>query len=286
MLRGLRWYWAKRRLARPGRLVRPAAVSEFRYERHTFCLEDFPPNTDAYGQLADLWDAYSAWFVPRYGTFLAAAGRYYGVPVRSVLDLACGTGLLTRQVAKRAESVVGLDVNDAMLAQARLRTSASNVRYLHGDFRSFSLGETFDVILCGSNSLNYVQTRAELVDVFACVQRHLRPGGLFVFDTVDDRYCHQVTGLRTVAVVDGQRFEVYTFYDPQTRVSESRLVMGKSVERHRRIPIAAGDVGKAVAGSGLTLTEHFSANTFRWRELPQVGQFFVLRLTKPASRER
>jgi 2-polyprenyl-3-methyl-5-hydroxy-6-metoxy-1,4-benzoquinol methylase len=56
-----------------------------------------------------------------------ALGRYYGVPANLVLDLACGAGLLSRQLAARVNMVVGLDANELMLDQAGRLTNEANV---------------------------------------------------------------------------------------------------------------------------------------------------------------
>src|SRR5262245_44423481 len=104
MLRWLTWHLAKLRLAKvrlpPGQVwvhVAPPAGAA-----------DRPANTEPYGQLACCWDEFADWFVPRYAPFLFAAGRHYGMAIGSVLDLACGTGLLSRDLARRGASVVGL----------------------------------------------------------------------------------------------------------------------------------------------------------------------------------
>jgi hypothetical protein len=78
--------------------------------------------------------------------------------------------------------------------------------------------------------------------------------------------------MRTVVCVDGERFEIYSFYDPADRESECRVVIGGSVERHRRIPIDESDVECAARKSGLGVIEHFA---------PKVGiqHFYVLRKT-------
>ena len=151
-----------------------------------------PPDTQGYEKLAGLWNDFADWFVPGYGRFVPAAGVYYRQPVRCVLDLACGTGLLTRQLAARVDCVVGLDASGAMLREARLRTTETNVRYVEMDFRNFELAESFDAVVCGSDSLNYLETAQQLADVFRCVERHLCAGGLFIFDVLDNgcsRHC-------------------------------------------------------------------------------------------------
>ena len=246
-------------------------------EPHRASVKDFPPTVESYSRLADLWNQYAATFVPPYGPFLPAATRHYRTPIGSVLDLACGTGLQTRQIARRADSVVGVDASAAMLRRAADRTPDRNVRYAAGDFRAFDLGETFDAAVCGGDSLNYVHVPAELADVFVCVRRHLRPGGLFAFDVIDGRFCCAVATTRTVAQVGRERFEVYYFYDPKTRVSEARAVLTWAVERHRRVPIDEADVRRAAAASGLVVAEHFSHNTLSFFSTMAARQFYVLR---------
>ncbi len=286
MFAQLRWDFAKRRLASyPSRPL--FAKVKQAYQLHRARVEDFPPNAEGYAQLAALWDAYAAWFVPGYGPFLAAAADYYRRPIRTVLDLACGTGLLTRQVARRAESVVGLDLCTAMLAEARARTKDSHVRYVRGDFRDFRLGATFDAVICGSDSLNYITSPAELTCVFRCVHRHLLPGGVFAFDVLDDRAFRAMAQLKVIGGVGSQRFEAYYFYDPECRFSESRVVFQDAIERHRRIPIETADVGAAASDAGLEVVEHFAALSWLGSLISSVvtdpiwaRQFYVLRRSK------
>jgi SAM-dependent methyltransferase len=281
MFRWLDWYWAKRRLAlQPIEAVPPAV--KVRVEKHTAKAEDFPPNTDPYAQMAALWDPYASWCAPHYDQFLAAAERYYGLPIRSVLDLACGTGVVSRQVAQRGGSVVGIDSNPAMLDQARRRTSECNVRYMQADFRNFRLDESFDATVCGGDSLNYVETPEELAQVFDCVRRHLRPGGVFVFDAFDDRFFTIWAGFKRIGQVEGRAFEVYSFYDRERGVSEARVVVGDAVERHRRIPLEEEDVNRAAKEVGMAVAEHFSPNTFLLLKRPLVRQFYVLQTSGAA----
>jgi SAM-dependent methyltransferase len=276
VFRWLRWQLAKMRLSMRLLATMPPQVHLVN-QVHRSTVEELPPNTEPYQFLAAHWNDYAGWLVPRYGRFLAAAASYYDLPLGSVLDLACGTGLLSRQIAKRAQSVVGLDVSEPMLRRAGSCTSEGNVRYVQGDFRAFDLGETFDAAVCGSDSLNYLETPGELTDVFRCVRRHLRPGGLFAFDVLDDQWLRVSAHTKSAAEVSGESFEVYYFYDPGKRVRESRAVLGRAIERHRQIPIEEGDVTRAAREAGLSVAEHFSANTYLLLKLPRARQFYVLR---------
>src|SRR4051794_17220274 len=132
MLRRLHWHLAKKRLVAPTRRAPPPHVRAVQALNRD-SAEDFPPDSEPYARLARYWDDYASWFAPDYGRFLTAAGDYYGQPVTAVLDLACGTGLYTRQVAVLASSVVGLDASATMLAEAR-KQARRNVEYILGDF--------------------------------------------------------------------------------------------------------------------------------------------------------
>ncbi|OWK36755.1 Methyltransferase [Fimbriiglobus ruber] len=174
---------------------------------------------------------------------------------------------MTRILAKKIGRVVGLDVSEAMLAKAKALTRSDNLTYKTGDFRNFSLGESFDAVTCRSNSLNYVNAPVELEDVFRCVYHHLQPGGLFIFDVLDETRFRQLADKKVIASVGERVFEIYFFYDPKNRISESRVVIEKVVERHRRVPIETQDVRRAASKVGLMVADKFG---YSWR-------YYVLR---------
>jgi ubiquinone/menaquinone biosynthesis C-methylase UbiE len=77
-------------------------------------------------------------------------------PGESILDVACGTGALTRMVAKSIGPngrVVGLDLSPEMLAVARKITldpsSAAPIKWREGDVNTIPFeNETFDIVFC------------------------------------------------------------------------------------------------------------------------------------------
>ena len=98
-----------------------------------------------------------------------------------VLDLACGHGRISRELARRGGEVVGLDVSKQLLKRATARESADGfgITYIHGDAASPSvlLGEVFDAIVC-SFGLSDID---DLEGAIATVARLLNPHGRFVF---------------------------------------------------------------------------------------------------------
>jgi SAM-dependent methyltransferase len=97
-----------------------------------------------------------------------------------ILDLCCGTGQLSAELAGRGYRVTGLDGSRAMLACAR--ANAPRARFLQADARAFRLSPRFDAAVSIFDSLNHLLEPKELATVFANVRRALRPGGLFLFD--------------------------------------------------------------------------------------------------------
>ncbi len=279
MLRRLLWGWKKARFVYSSLWASPPAHLSVQLVNNVGGSSDYHPNVEPYDKMANVWNDFAAWSVPRYDRLLPAATAYYACPASRVLDLACGTGLISRQLAQLADVVVGVDASEAMLVQARLRTEGKNIRYVCADFRRFELGEIFDTVVCGGDSLNYLESPDELRDVFGCVERHLRPGGLFLFDVMDHNRLLMMGGRSVQAEVGKDQVHVHFFYDPERRISESRVVVGSAVERHRRIPVEEQDVVRAAGETGLAMAEHFSANTYL--PSPPSRQFYVLR--RPGS---
>ncbi|NNN08980.1 MAG: class I SAM-dependent methyltransferase [Acidimicrobiaceae bacterium] len=97
----------------------------------------------------------------------------------SVLELGCGTGAILAGLGS-GFSLTGIDISSAMLDVARRRCPSA--RLLEGDITSFSLAQSFDVVICVYDTLNHVTDVALWRTVFANVAAHLAAGGIFIFD--------------------------------------------------------------------------------------------------------
>jgi len=115
--------------------------------------------------------------------------QHAGRPVRSVLDLGCGTGAHSLLLAERGYRVTGVDLSEAMVCRAREKAEAMDPppsggrpAFLAGDLRRLELGETFDAVIMMFAVLCYMQSDCDLVAALRAVRRHLKPGGLFICD--------------------------------------------------------------------------------------------------------
>ncbi len=99
-----------------------------------------------------------------------------------VLDLACGTGRMTRALSARGYDMIGVDASEDMLSEAMYSYDREGILYLLQDMRSFELYGTVGAVVCCLDSINYLLTDRDLQDTFATVHNYLDPDGLFIFD--------------------------------------------------------------------------------------------------------
>lgn len=99
-------------------------------------------------------------------------------PVRTAVDLGCGNGALTQEIARRGVSVVGLDSSPDQLAAAR--AAHPGIGFRLADATNFSLDEPVDLVF--SNAVFHWIAREDQPRMLACVARALRPGGQLVFE--------------------------------------------------------------------------------------------------------
>lgn len=98
-----------------------------------------------------------------------------------VLDLACGTGSMTRALSRRGYDMIGVDGSPDMLSVATSR-GGKNILYLMQDMREFELYGTVGAVLCCLDSINYLLSEDDLDKTFSLVHNYLDPNGLFMFD--------------------------------------------------------------------------------------------------------
>lgn len=92
----------------------------------------------------------------------------------SILDLGCGTGQLTQQIAATGAEVIGIDYATSMIEQAQ--KNYPNLKFTVADARNIEFSQAFDAVF--SNAvLHWIQQPEQVVK---CIWQALKPGGRFV----------------------------------------------------------------------------------------------------------
>ncbi|MFE4705981.1 class I SAM-dependent DNA methyltransferase [Peribacillus simplex] len=115
---------------------------------------------------------------------LTAKLEQYGIGGRKVLDLACGTGEMTVELAQHGFEVTGVDLSDEMLLVANekaVKLGLSIPLFQQNMAELEGLGQ-FDCVTIFCDSLNYLRDAEDIVKTFNRVHEHLKDGGLFLFD--------------------------------------------------------------------------------------------------------
>jgi 2-polyprenyl-3-methyl-5-hydroxy-6-metoxy-1,4-benzoquinol methylase len=102
-----------------------------------------------------------------------------------VLEIACGSGLVTIPIAAQGLDVTGVDLAHSMLEHARKKTEMQNlnIHWVEADARSFDLGTLYQFIYLTGNAFQAFLHREDQEALFAVVKRHLAPQGIFAFET-------------------------------------------------------------------------------------------------------
>ncbi|MEV8314429.1 class I SAM-dependent methyltransferase [Streptomyces sp. NPDC059900] len=140
-----------------------------------------------YSREADRYDA-SRGGEPRADAAATAVRSLLPPGTRTLLDVACGTGLVTRRLAGAGLRVTGVDAADSMARMAAGRLPGGVVL---GDSRRLPFSDaSFDAV-CAVWLLHLLSGAGEAAAVVAECARVLRPGGVFV-TTVDKAAAHDV----------------------------------------------------------------------------------------------
>ena len=187
----------------------------------------------------------------------------FSVPeAKTHLDVACGTGLAMRHLARRGFVTTGIDLSLPMLRMARARAP----RLIAADARALPLVRRFSLVTCLYDALNHMLDREDLVAAFREVARVMDEGALFVFDMNHPDIYPVVWGMKEPFEEEGDDFAlaIATSWHPRKRLGRAlvrgwrRLPTGERVEireRHEQWSYDEAEITAALADASLTPVE-------------------------------
>ncbi|WP_163337564.1 class I SAM-dependent methyltransferase [Desulfopila sp. IMCC35008] len=122
----------------------------------------------------------------------------------NILDMGCGPGLYTERLARKGHRVTGMDISANSIKYAR-ESAAKNgldIRYINQDYQELAEQEQFDLILMIFTDFGVLPPEMRS-QVLGNIYKALKPGGIFIFDVLNNRYPLAETGPREWEVSPG-----------------------------------------------------------------------------------
>ena len=152
--------------------------------------------------------------------------KYYAKKCNgSVLEIACGTGRLSKYIIDLGLPYTGIDKSKPFL-NVSLQKFGKNGTFLYNDMQDFKLAEKFDFIFIGFNSFLHNLTDKDALNCLRCVRNHLNIDGLFLLSIFlpdpellyRDEYLHEA---RTFFNYKGKQCRVMerNSYDYETQIN-------------------------------------------------------------------
>jgi predicted TPR repeat methyltransferase len=134
-----------------------------------------------YKKFAYFYDTiYRGRFYNDYTVFITKIIKERRIKKPSILDIACGTGLLIKNLKKKFQLIEGLDSSKEMLAIAKEKNKG--IKFYNQSMINFNIRKKYNIIVCTFDSINYITNKKNLWSVFRSVSAHLSHRGIFIFD--------------------------------------------------------------------------------------------------------
>lgn len=180
-------------------------------------VSDARKNSSRFKGFADLYDAARP-SCPEY--VVCVLTRYLGYSPRTVVDIGCGTGLSTRVWKNAADSVIGIEPSEDMIAQATgNNTNNENIKFIQSFSDETGLDDgAADIITC-SQSFHWMEPDSTIREI----SRVLKSGGVFAAYDYD------------LPPICGTDIEL-SYRELFRRVADIRENLRESIESHSRNP--------------------------------------------------
>jgi len=137
-----------------------------------------PDNHYLHPRLVEVYDFDSPWSVDR-DYYLNLAGAQ---PL-DILDLGCGTGILSLAYAKAGHRVIGVEPAREMLRRAREKENSHLVEWIQCKAQDFSSEKRFDLIIMTGHAFQVLLTDADVLSTLNVMHKHLAPAGRIAFES-------------------------------------------------------------------------------------------------------
>ena len=111
--------------------------------------------------------------------------KKHSLTPKTVMDLACGTGVLCQILHKEGISASGMDFSSGMIDIAR--SSSPEIHYDVADMITYRPEKQFDLVTCTGDAINHIGNLSDVEKIFQNVFAYTSPGGYFIFDILNEK---------------------------------------------------------------------------------------------------
>lgn len=179
----------------------------------------------------------------------------------AVLDLACGRGRHSLQLARAGFEVTGLDLSESSIASAKERAEQASIAVdfeVH-DMREPFRAKSFDAVLNMFTSFGYFDSDADNKAVLAAVRQGLKGDGVFVLDFMNTRSVVDRLVPEEIREEDGLKFHIKRWFDGKHIIKQIEFeVQGRHMSFQEKVQgLMPDDFEALFAGACLEIKERF-----------------------------
>ena len=182
-----------------------------------------------------------------------------------MLDVACGKGRHSMQLAQKGFDVTGIDLSADSIHEA-LKTETDHLHFYQHDMRLPFWIRYFDYAFNFFTSFGYFRTQREHDNAIHCIATALKPGGMFVMDYLNVHYSEDHTIHNMEKEIEGVNYVITKWYDEhhfyKKIIVEDETLNEPLVYTEKVAKFSLGDFTDMFAYQGLQIQEVFGDYDF------------------------
>ena len=205
--------------------------------------------------------------------FNSIINKYKKTDGAVLLDLACGTGSISVEMAKLGYDVIGIDNSVEMLCIASQKNYENNlaIQFICQDMRNIDLYSSVDITICALGSINHLNSLKDVKSVFKKVSEFTELDGLFIFD-INTIYKHKYILANNTFTYETD--DVYLVWENQFNEKNNNVKMNleffeyedgayyRSSESFTEKAYDINEIDAALKETGFEIIAHFDDDTF------------------------
>ncbi len=192
----------------------------------------------------------------KYSGLISNVINIYNLNVHSVLDVACGSGILASKLYSENFNVSGIDISEDMINVAKENTTG--IEFKVANMAEFTFTKKFQLITCAFDSLNYLTNDLDMKKTLKNIFLHLEDNGIFIFDiNTPVLYEERHFGIIDRAFED-IKFKQILEYDKESRIGKTVFDFGNNqCEIHIQKAYTVDEMDEFLLNSGFEIMNRY-----------------------------